>query len=1150
MKDFVHLHVHTEYSLLDGAAKISDVVQRAKDLGQKAIAITDHGVMYGVVDFYNEALSQGIQPIIGCEVYTAARSRFDKIYEFDGKIGHLVLLAKNNIGYSNLINIVSKASTEGMYYKPRVDMQLLREHSEGLIALSACLAGDVQRKLLEDNYDGALTKALEYREIYGDDFYLELQDHGLKEDPFIIKNLAKLSRETGIKLVATNDVHYVDKSDAKLQNVLMCIQMNKVVGEDNAMAFETDEFYLKSADEMYELFSSYSEALENTVKIAEQCHVSFDFDTYHLPSFKMPCDKEPFDYLTELSYSGLKKRYPNEWEIHRSRLDYELSVIKKMGYVDYFLIVHDFVNYAKTHDIPVGPGRGSAAGSIVAYCLRITEVDPMRYDLLFERFLNPERVSMPDIDIDFCIKKRSKVIDYVVSKYGSENVAQIITFGTLAAKAAIKDVGRALGAPYSLTDQISKAVPFRLNITIENALAESKQLKSLYDTNMQVREIIDIAKRIEGFPRHSSTHAAGVVITQNPVFNYVPVQLSDNNVVTQFPMTTLERLGLLKMDFLGLRNLTVIHETERLIQNVQPDFSVDNIDFNDQKVFSLLSKGQTQGVFQLESEGIKQVLRKMQPRSLEDIIAVISLYRPGPMDSIPRYIDNKNNPDKIVYKDARLQQILGVTYGCIVYQEQVMRIVRDLAGYSYGRADLVRRAMSKKKMDVMERERDIFINGLQDEQGQYVIDGCLRRGISKQLANELFDEMTDFAKYAFNKSHAACYAYVAYQTAYLKRHYPAEFMAAMMTSVMDNIDKVAGYIEECKKLNISVLPPIINKGYSEFTVSEQSIVFGLSAIKNVGRKFVDTVTAEREANGPFTSFIDFVRRMDGKEMSKKALESLIKAGAFDEFGFARRHLISVYERIIEGVHHETSRGAHGQMDLFSGVFYDESSSLERYFASSLPEFADDQKLAMEKEVMGLYMTGHPLSGYDVLYENKGYTRLSDLRIAAQRDTENRKFKFFGVLDNCKTKLTRTQKSMGFATLEDASGTVELIIFPAAFDRVDAVLKNGSLVYVEGKLSVEDDGEIKIICEKMIGADVKKLTDATKKLYLKLPSEDSDTCRQVKQLIKAYRGDITCVMYFADSGKSVVTKKDFGVDASGELLAQLRRILGTEQVILR
>lgn len=1150
MKDFVHLHVHTEYSLLDGAAKISSVIQKAKSIGQKALAITDHGVMYGVVDFYREAIKEGIKPIIGCEVYTAARTRFDKLYEFDGQIGHLVLLAKNNIGYKNLIYIVSKASTEGMYYKPRVDTDLLKEHSEGIIALSACLAGDVQQYLLKENYNGAKAKALEYVEIFGKDFYLELQDHGLKEDAAVIQGLVRLSNETGIELVATNDVHYVEKSDAKLQDVLMCIQMNKVVGEPNNMSFETEEFYLKTGDEMAELFAAYPQAIENTVKIAESCNVTFDFDHYHLPFFKMPTDEAPFDYLYRLSLDGLKQRYPETWNNHKERLNYELGVIQQMGYVDYFLIVHDFINYAKTHDIPVGPGRGSAAGSIVAYCLHITEIDPMRYDLLFERFLNPERVSMPDIDIDFCVQKRGRVIDYVVSKYGADNVAQIITFGTMAARAAVRDVGRALGVSYAVTDQVAKLVPFRMGITLEDALKDSKELRNLYETDMQVRELVDMAKRVEGFPRHASTHAAGVVITQKAVFDYVPVQLSDNNVVTQFPMTTLEQLGLLKMDFLGLRNLTVIHETERLVRKDNPDFSANKIDISDPDVYALLSRGQTLGVFQLESEGVRHVLKKMQPRNIEDIIAVISLYRPGPMDSIPRYIENKNNPDKIQYLDPRLENILGVTYGCIVYQEQVMRIVRDLAGYSYGRADLVRRAMSKKKMDVMEKEREIFIHGLKDENGEYIIDGCLKRGVSVRVAQRLFDEMTEFAKYAFNKSHAACYAYVAYQTAYLKCHYPAQFMAAMMTSVMDNTDKVASYIEECKKLGIRVLPPIINKGCADFTVSDGSIVFGLSAIKNVGKKFVQAVEEERKFGGVFASYIDFVRRMDGKDMTKKGLESLIKAGAFDEFGYSRKHLLTVQDQVLESIHSEASRGAHGQMDLFSDLFYDRSASSDRFFINPLPEYAPEQKLLMEKEVTGIYMTGHPLAGYSTMYDNKGFMRIGEL-IQSSKDLQpNQKVKLLGVLDNCKMKITKARKSMCFAALEDMSGRIELILFPKVFDRADARLRDGNIVMVEGKLSIEDDSELKVICEHIVDADAKQFVDKTHKLYLKIPSEESPIWSRVSALLNEHKGGIACMMLFADTGKRIATKKDFGVDGSMELLAHLRKILGNDQVIMK
>lgn len=1148
MTDFVHLHLHTQYSLLDGAAKISEVIRKAKDLGQTALAITDHGVMYGAIEFYKAAKAEGIRPIIGCEVYTAARTRFDKQFQFDGESGHLILLAKNNVGYSNLIYMVSKACTEGMYYKPRVDMELLREHSEGIIALSACLAGDIQRMLLRDNYNGAKEKALEYAEIFRDGFYLELQNHGLKEDAAVITGLAKLSQETGIPLVATNDVHYIEKEDARLQNVLMCIQTNKVVGEPGALSFETDEFYLKSGDEMAELFSAYPEAIQNTVKIANECDVTFDFDHYHLPSFPMPDGCSPKQMLRGLAYDGLKKRYPDCWQQHSQRLNYELETIEKMGYVDYFLIVHDFISYAKTHDIPVGPGRGSAAGSLVSYCLSITEIDPIQFDLLFERFLNPERVSMPDIDVDFCVKKRGQVIDYVVSKYGVENVSQIITFGTMAARLAVRDVARALGLPYSLADRVAKLIPFQIGITIDGALLRSKELKELYQSDMQVRDLIDMARKIEGFPRHASTHAAGVVITGRPIYEYVPIQLNDNNVITQFPMTTLEELGLLKMDFLGLRNLTVIHETERMIREHNPEFSVAAINIDDPAVYKMLAKGDTQGVFQLESEGIRQVLRRMQPKNIEDIIAVLSLYRPGPMDSIPRYINNKNMPDQVRYEDPRLKKILGVTYGCIVYQEQVMQIVRELAGYSYGRADLVRRAMAKKKMDVMKKEREIFINGQTDENGNVLIDGCKRRGVSTEVAERLFDDMTEFAKYAFNKSHAACYAFVAYQTAYLKHYYPAQFMAAMMTSVSDNIDKISGYIDECKKLGIRVIPPLINKGKSYFAAEDNYIYFALSAIKNVGKKLIEAIEQERTLHGSFTSIVDFFKRMDGKELYKKAVESLIKAGAFDEFGYSRKHLMTVYEGLMDAVHSEAERGAYGQMDLFGDVFKDEQNSYDRYFADPIDEFPRDQKLMMEREVTGVYMSGHPLAGYDAFYNNMGYVRIADLRKNADAIDPNKRYRLLGIVSGCKSRVTKTKRAMAFAILEDESSSAEMIIFPQAFDRAESNLSDGSMVCVEAKINVEAN-DIKIICEHVTDARIQVVHDIRHKLYLIIPSKDSEEYRKVVALINQNKGSTTCVLCFQDTGQKIATKKSFGVNVSDSLLKTLEKVLGKDHAIL-
>ncbi len=1148
MTDFVHLHVHTEYSLLDGAARIEDVVKKAVSLGQKAIAITDHGVMYGAVDFYRTARKYGIKPVIGCEVYTAARTRFDKMYELDGQIGHLILLARNNTGYQNLIYIVSKASVEGMYYKPRVDMQLLKEHSEGIIALSACLAGDVQRLLLAENYEGAKQKALEYADIFQDGFYLELQDHGLPEDKQVLDGLFRLAKETGLPMVATNDVHYVEQEDAKLQNVLMCIQMNKTIRDDNAFSFKTREFYLKSGDEMASLFQGVPDALQNSVRIAEMCDVSFEFGQYHLPNF--PLEGDHYLRLKELAYDGLKHRYGDNAEKHIERLEYELTTIQKMGYVDYFLIVHDFIHYAKTNDIPVGPGRGSAAGSIVSYCLSITEIDPMRYDLLFERFLNPERVSMPDIDIDFCVEKRSRVIDYVVKKYGAANVAQIITFGTMAARGAVRDVGRALGASYQTADKVAKLIPFKLGMTLTDALQQSKELAALYQTDLEVREIIDMARRVEGFPRHASTHAAGVVITQQPVYRYVPIQLSDDTIVTQFPMTTLEELGLLKMDFLGLRNLTVIHETERLVKNVLPDFDISQVPIDDEGVYRLLSAGKTQGIFQLESDGIRQVLTRLKPKNIEDIIAVISLYRPGPMDSIDTYIQNKNDPSKIRYKDERLKAILGVTYGCIVYQEQVMQIVRTLAGYSYGRADLVRRAMSKKKMDVMQKERDIFINGLTTSDGTVEIEGCLRRGIDAKTAGALFDEMTDFAKYAFNKSHACCYAYVAYQTAYLKVHFPSEFMAAMMTSVMDNTPKIVGYIEECKKFGIAIEPPSVNKGIAGFNVHDGHIIYGLAAIKNIGKKFIDEMVRERDRDGEYRSFPDFIKRMRSHDIGKRTLESLIKAGAFDEFGFSRRHLLSVYEKVLSAIDRENAALSGGQMNLFGEVFTDEAFSIEQYFKNDGPEFSDEQKLAYEREVLGLFMTGHPLAGHAELYEKQGYLHIGDLLRRNVKIDENRTCKLLGVISSCKTKITKNKRSMAFITLEDESGSIEVIVFPNVFDRAQAILKEGSVICVEGKLSAEDDDGLKMICSDIMSVQLKRIENNLKKLYLKVPSRASSQWETVQRLIRQNRGGAGCVIFFEEDGTRISTKKDSGVDITDELLVMLRNLLGYNNVILK
>lgn len=1152
MSDFVHLHLHTQYSLLDGAAQISNVIKKAKEMGQTAVAITDHGVMYGAVEFYKAALAEGIRPIIGCEVYTAARSRFDRSFQEDGTSGHLVLLAKNNIGYQNLIKLVSLASLEGMYYKPRVDFELLSQYHEGIIALSACLAGDIPRCIMVGDIAGATRYAKKYQQIFGDDFYLEVQRHGLPEDENVVKAILDLSQNLGIDIVATNDVHYVEKTDARMQNVLMCIQMNRTVDPNNEFAFETDEFYLKSAEEMAELFSDMPQAIENTVKISQMCNVNFDFDTTHLPVFPLEVGVNHATYLRHLANEGLKKRYTVITDEIQQRLDYELGVIESMGFVDYFLIVQDFVNFAKDRGIPVGPGRGSGAGSIVSYCLNITEIDPLQYSLLFERFLNPERISMPDIDIDFCVNRRSEVIEYVTEKYGKHNVAQIITFGTMAAKAAIRDVGRALGVPYALVDKVAKKVPTQLGITLSDAIEGSKELQEMIASDAQIKELLDMAKRLEGFPRHASTHAAGVVITDRKTFDYVPVQLTDNNIVTQFPMTTLEELGLLKMDFLGLRNLTVIAETERLIREKKPSFSVRDIDFSDVHVYRMLSSGKTQGVFQLESNGICNVLMRMKPTCIEDIIAVISLYRPGPMDSIPKYLQNRRDPSKVHYIHPILKDILSVTHGCIVYQEQVLQIVRTVAGYSYGRADLVRRAMSKKKMDVMAREREIFIHGMKDENGNVIVPGALARGVSAEIANKLFDEITEFAKYAFNKSHAACYAYVAYQTAFLKCHYPAEFMAAMMTSVMDNTPKVASYMEECNRLGIAVKVPNINLCSACFTTVDGEIIYGLSAIKNVGKKFVDKITAERERGGLFTSFVDFISRMLDQEMNKRAVEALIKAGAFDCFGFTRRHYMMVYENVIDGMHRSKTRNISGQFDLFGddSEFSSTNSQVDILFSKKIPEYFSAEKLKYEKEMTGLYLSGHPLSGYETEYEKKGYRHIGSLFGENAKVTDGDKISLLGIVSGFTVKNTRNNQKMAFITLEDMSGTIEILLFPKLLQTSSSFIAENEVITVRGKLSVQGEQDVKIIADEILPIKYAEFETETKKLFVRLPSKESKQYQAAVSLLSANRGRVPCVLYFQDTGKSVSTKGSFDVDPSDTVLGKLRQMLGNENVVLK
>ena len=934
-KDFAHLHVHTEYSLLDGFSRVKKLVQRAKELNMSSIAITDHGCMFGVIDFYKTAKKEGIKPIIGCEVYTAARGLRDKDPNYDKGQGHLILLAKNMTGYKNLIKLVSTSYVEGFYYKPRVDIEELKQHSEGIIALSACLAGDVAQALMDRNYEKAKKVTLEYRDIFGEEnFYLEIQDHNLPEQREVNAALVKLSKETGIPLVATNDIHYVNKEDSKIHDVLMCIQMGKTVNDPNRMRFGSDEFYLKSREEMEELFPYAPEAIDNTVKIAEQCNVEFDFNTIHLPKYDVPEGYTPDTYLRELCFNGLKERYENPSDEIIERLNYELDVIERMGYVEYFLITWDFINFSKENNIMVGPGRGSAAGSIVAYTLKITDIDPIKYSLLFERFLNPERVSMPDIDIDFCYERREEVIDYVKRKYGEDHVAQIITFGTMGAKAAIRDVGRVLDTPYNKVDKIAKEIPFALGMTIDKALDTNPNLRELYEQDRETREIIDISKQIEGMLRHASTHAAGVVISKNPVDEYVPLYKHQESITTQFTMTTLEELGLLKMDFLGLRTLTVIRDALDLIEknhNRKIDFS--KMDYEDPKVYELLSSGNTAGVFQLESAGMKSFMKQLKPDNFEDIVAGISLYRPGPMDSIPTYIENKNNPQNVKYLHEKLKPIMEVTYGCLVYQEQVMQVVRDLGGYSYGRSDLVRRAMGKKKMDVMEEERRYFIHGKEDENGNIEIPGCIRNGVPEDIADKIFDDMIDFAKYAFNKSHAAAYGVLSYQTAYLKAYYPVEFMAALITSVKGNTDKVVEYIRECNALKIDVLKPDINKSFSKFSVEGHNIRFGLAAVKNVGVNIINNIINERELNGKFLDFNDLVKRLDSKDTNKRVIESLIKCGAFDEISENRASLMAGYEGVLDSIAMDRKKNIQGQISLFDAFGgRDETSQLNEVSA--------------------------------------------------------------------------------------------------------------------------------------------------------------------------------------------------------------------------
>ena len=1098
---FVHLHVHTEYSLLDGSNKIKEYVARVKELGMDSAAITDHGVMYGVIDFYKEALSQGVKPILGCEVYVAPNSRFDReMTGGDDRYYHLVLLAENNEGYANLTKIVSKGFVEGYYYRPRVDKELLRTYHKGIIALSACLAGEVQRYIVKGLYDEAKKTALEYRDIFGEDnYFLELQDHGIPDQALVNQQLMKMSEETGIGLVATNDVHYTYAEDAAAHDVLLCIQTGKKITDENRMRYEGGQYYVKSPEEMEKLFPYALQALDNTQNIADRCTVEIEFGVTKLPKYDVPLGYTSWEYLQKLCYEGLERRYGEPSEELTQRLEYELDTIRDMGYVDYFLIVWDFIKYAKDRGIAVGPGRGSAAGSIVSYCLGITTIDPLRYQLLFERFLNPERVSMPDIDVDFCFERRQEVIDYVVKKYGEECVVQIVTFGTMAARNALRDVGRVLDLPYAYVDTLAKMVPRELKITIDKALVENPEFRRAYETDEQAKNLIDMAKRLEGLPRHCSMHAAGVVISGKPVDEYVPLsRAADGTVTTQFTMTILEELGLLKMDFLGLRTLTVIQNAANMARKKNPDLDMDKLDYADGKVFDYIGTGNTDGIFQLESAGMKNFMKELKPHSLEDVIAGVALYRPGPMDFIPQYIKGKNDVSSITYDCPQLEPILESTYGCIVYQEQVMQIVRDLAGYTLGRSDLLRRAMSKKKADVMLKERQIFVYG--DEETN--VPGCIKNGIDEKTANKIFDEMLDFANYAFNKSHAAAYAVVTYQTAWLKYYYPVEFMAALMTSVIENPSKVAEYIYACRQMNIRILPPDINKGEADFSVDGGDIRYGLAAIKSIGRPVIQAVTEERKTFGPFKNLEDFITRMSAKDvLNKRAIENLIKAGALDALGGTRKQFMSIYVQIVEHVAQEKKYSMSGQMSLFDLVS-DEQKSEFQIRMPDVGEYTKENLLAFEKEVLGVYISGHPLEAYEEKWRKVTSASSLDFQPGEEGRSKVRdgaKEIIGGMITDKTVKHTKTNQMMAFVTVEDLVGTVEVVVFPRDYEKNRQYLEIDNKVFVRGRVSEEDDKASKLICEKVVPFDQTK-----RELWIRFP--DIETYLEEEQIVFGYLAD--------------------------------------------
>ena len=1188
MSNFVHLHVHSEFSLLDGANRIKDIPVIAKELGMDSIAITDHGAMFGVIDFYKACKANGIKPIIGCEVYVAPRTRHDKDANLDSKYNHLILLAKNMDGYKNLSKLVSLSYTEGFYYKPRIDKEILEKYHENLVCCSACLAGEVSQAILNNNMEEAKKVALWFKDLFKDDYYLEIQNNGVKEQVLVNQKLIELSKELDIPLVATNDAHYSRREDAYNHEVLLCIQTGKKMSDEDRMRFDTDELYIKSPKEMSDYFSNVPEAIENTVKIAEKCNVEFEFGHTILPNYDVPEGFEThYDYLEHLTKEGLVKRYvdidvtkgtdatkgnvPNVTQEIKDRAEYELGVIKKMGYVDYFLIVWDYINYAKTHDIPVGPGRGSGAGSIVAYAIGITDIDPLKYNLLFERFLNPERISMPDFDVDFCYEKRDKVIEYVCKKYGYDHVSQIITFGTMSAKMVIRDVARVLDVPYAEADKLAKMIPNEIHITIKKAMEQNRELKELYETDPEITKLLDIAMALEGMPRQASTHACGIVITKDPVDTYVPLYVREGNISTQYIMTTLEELGLLKMDFLGLRTLTVIKDTIDLVKkdkNIDVEFDKD---MNDSKVYKLWQEGNSVGIFQFESQGMTNFMKELKPDSLEDIIAGVSLYRPGPMDQIPRYIANKKDPEHAVYTHPALKPILEVTYGCMVYQEQVMQIVRDLAGYSLGRADLVRRAMGKKKLDVMAKEREIFIHGQVDEEGNIIVPGCVRNGIDEKSANKIFDEMAEFAKYAFNKSHAAAYAVVSYQTAYLKAYYPEEFMAATLNSFLGNLDKVPYYIEECKRLNIEILRPNINHSDTKFTVDNGKIRFGMGSIKNVGIAAVNAIVEERRKNGEYKSFTDFCERIQEEAVNKKCIESLIKAGAFDEFEQTRSTLMASFEEIIDSISDSSKKNFKGQVSMFDlgSSNEEEENDLEKlkYTYHTLKEYSDKELLSMEKEMLGIYISGHPLA--ELKEQIEAQTNISTLKIREGleeleqtgnfpfRDGQN--VKFAGIINSIKKKYTKNNKIMAFVSIEDLYGNMEVIVFENAYQTAGESLMEENIVLVEGRLSIrEEDENVSIIASKIVTlgtfpnvASVPFVTSEnnTKRKILEinitnLTEEQKDKLRGA---LKFFAGDRNNAPVKIINGESKMLAG--GIFLNGNTLEQIEEIVGKENINL-